>query len=420
MGAYLSPMDVVAASIPLFFALIGIELGVSRIRGRASYRLSDSISDLSLGILSQLTGLGITLLTYALFAWVSANLSVQRFLPLPSWPSGSPWSSTMAFTSWAVVFLLVDLCYYWSHRLSHRVHLLWAGHVVHHSSEEYNLTVALRQSSLHGLFTWLFYMPLALLGVPWVMFAVCHGLNLIYQFWIHTREVGRLGPLEWFMNTPSHHRVHHGVNPKYQDRNYAGVFIIWDRLFGSFTPEEEEPVYGLTIPLRTWNPLWANVHVFVDIAKQAAETARWRDKLGVIFGPPAWRPADLGGPVTIPEVTAETFEKYDPQSATRVKWYAFVQFVAVLLGTLVALKAAEHLPAWQLAVVVFYVALSLSNLGSLLESASWVKPMEIARLVTLILVAMMLLFAFPRFDVRVVVGVGVFGMASLLWFLRLP
>ena len=407
-------MDVVAASIPLFFALIGIELGVSRIRGRTSYRLSDSISDLSLGILSQLTGLGITLMTYALFAWVSANLSVQRFLPLPSWPSGSPWSSTAAFTSWAVVFLLVDLCYYWSHRLSHRVHILWAGHVVHHSSEEYNLTVALRQSSLHGLFTWLFYMPLALLGVPWVMFAVCHGLNLIYQFWIHTREVGRLGPLEWFMNTPSHHRVHHGVNPKYQDRNYAGVFIIWDRLFGSFTPEEEEPVYRLTIPLRTWNPLWANMHVFVDIAKQAAETERWRDKLGVIFGPPAWRPADLGGPVTIPEVTAETFEKYDPEPSTSVKWYAFVQFVAVLLGTLVALKAAEHLPAWQVAVIVFYVALSLSNLGSLLENASWVRPMEIARLITLVVACAVLLFAYPRFDPRIVSGVGLFGLVSLV------
>ena len=410
-------MDVVAASIPLFFALIGLELGVSRIRGRASYRLSDSISDLSLGILSQLTGLFITLLTFALFAWVSANLSVQRFLPLPAWPSGSPWSSAVAFTGWTVVFLLVDLCYYWSHRLSHRVHILWAGHVVHHSSEEYNLTVALRQSSLHGLFTWLFYMPLALLGVPWVMFAVCHGLNLIYQFWIHTREVGRLGPLEWFMNTPSHHRVHHGVNPEYQDRNYAGVFIIWDRLFGTFTPEQEEPVYGITVPLATWNPLWANVHVFVDIAKQAARTARWRDKLGVIFGPPAWRPADLEGPITLPAVTAATFEKYDPKPATSVMWYAFVQFVAVLLGTLAALKAADRLPAWQLAVIVFYVALSLSNLGSLLENAGWVRPMEIARLVTLILVAAVLLFAFPRFDARVVGAVGLFGIVSLFWFM---
>ena len=226
-------MDVVAASIPLFFGLIAVEFAVARVRGRRVYGLSDSISDLSLGILSQLTGLFITLLTYALFAWVSGNLAIQRFLPVPAWPSGAPLTSPAAFASWAVVFLLVDLCYYWSHRLSHRVHILWAGHVVHHSSEEYNLTVALRQSSLHGLFTWAFYMPLALLGVPWVMFAVCHGLNLIYQFWIHTREVGRLGPLEWFMNTPSHHRVHHGINPKYQDRNYAGVFIIWDRLFGT-------------------------------------------------------------------------------------------------------------------------------------------------------------------------------------------
>ena len=411
-------MDVVAASIPLFFALIGIELAVSRAGGRRVYRLSDSISDLSLGILSQLTGLFITLLTYALFAWVAGNLAIQRFLPVPAWPSGAPLASPAAFTSWAVVFLLVDLCYYWSHRLSHRVHILWAGHVVHHSSEEYNLTVALRQSSLHGLFTWIFYMPLALLGVPWVMFAVCHGLNLIYQFWIHTREVGRLGPLEWFMNTPSHHRVHHGINPKYQDRNYAGVFIIWDRLFGTFTPEEEEPVYGITVPLATWNPLWANVHVFVDVARQAARTAHWRDKLGVIFGPPAWRPADLGGPVTIPEVSAATFEKYDPEPVSAVKQYALVQFVAVLAGTLVALRAAEGLPGWQVAVIVFYVALSLSNLGSLLENASWVGAMEIARLVTLIAATGILLFVFPRFDARLVAGIGVFGVVSLAWFLK--
>lgn len=406
-------MDVIAASIPLFFGLIGVELAVARVRGRRVYGLSDSISDLSLGILSQLTGLFITLLTYALFAWVSGNLAIQRFLPVPAWPTGAPLTSAAAFASWAGVFLLVDLCYYWSHRLSHRVHILWAGHVVHHSSEEYNLTVALRQSSLHGLFTWAFYMPLALLGVPWVMFAVCHGLNLIYQFWIHTREVGRLGPLEWFMNTPSHHRVHHGINPRYQDRNHAGVFIIWDRLFGTFIPEDEEPVYGITTPLASWNPLWANVHVFVDIARQAAYTAHWRDKLGVIFGPPDWRPADLGGPVTIPEVSPATFEKYDPPVSRAVKWYAFVQFVAVLAGTLVALKAAETLPGWQLAAIVFYVALSLSNLGSLLESAPWVRPIETARLVTMIAASAALLFLAPRFNPTVVLAIGVFGILSL-------
>jgi alkylglycerol monooxygenase len=407
-------MDVVAASIPLFFALIGLELLAARLGRRRIYRLNDSVADLSCGILSQLTGVFLALMTYAIFAWVAAHWALQRWIALPAWPSGPPLASLGNLFSWAAVFLLVDLAYYWSHRLSHRVNILWAGHVVHHSSEEYNLTVALRQSSLHGLFTWVFYLPLALLGVPWLMFAVCHGLNLIYQFWIHTREVQRLGFLEWFMNTPSHHRVHHGVNPKYQDRNYAGVFIIWDRWFGSFTPEEEEPVYGITKPLGTWNPLWANLHVFVEIFRSAWRTRRWSDKLKVVFGPPSWRPDDLGGPVVIPEVQAETFRKYDPQAPAPVRRYVFVQFVAVLLATVVVLRFARELTPVQLGVVAFYVAISLSNLGSLLEGARWTVPMELARLVTLVVTAAVLL-SLERFSPAAVWSAGVFGTASLVW-----
>jgi sterol desaturase/sphingolipid hydroxylase (fatty acid hydroxylase superfamily) len=141
--------------------------------------------------------------------------------------------------------ILVDLAYYFSHRYAHEINVLWAGHVVHHSSEEYNLAVALRQSSLHGLFSWIFYAPLAVLGMPWQLFVACNALNLVYQFWIHTRAVGKLGRVaEYILNTPSHHRVHHGVNPKYQDRNYAGVFITWDRLFGTFVVEEEGSCTG--------------------------------------------------------------------------------------------------------------------------------------------------------------------------------
>lgn len=409
-------MDVVAASIPLFFLLIGLELVTARVRQRQVYRLSDSVSDLSCGILSQLTGIALVLLTYGLFAWVEAHWAVQRWIPgIPAWPDHPPLTSPAAFTSWAAVFLLVDLCYYWSHRLSHEVNLLWAGHVVHHSSEEYNLTVALRQSSLHGLFSWVFYLPLAFLGVPWVMFAVCHGLNLIYQFWIHTREIHRLGPLEWVMNTPSHHRVHHGVNPKYQDRNYAGVFIIWDKLFGSFTPEEEEPVYGITRPLRTWNPLWANIHVFVEIARAARRTRRWRDKLRVIFGRPGWRPDDLGGPLAIPEVEAATFRKYDPEAPPPVRRYAAVQFLLVLVASVAVLQFADHLRPVELAAAAFYIALSLSNLGSLLESARWVTAMEFARLATLIVTAGVLL-ALPRFPASAVLAAGGLGVVSLVWF----
>src|SRR5690606_2916885 len=157
------------------------------------------------------------------------------------------------------------------------------------------------------------YMPLAFAGVPWRMFVACNALNLIYQFWIHTRAVGRLSPLgEYILNTPSHHRVHHGVNPKYQDKNYAGVFIVFDRWFGTCQVEEEEPVYGITKPLKSWNPLWANVHVFVQIAEDAWRSPRWRDKLRIVFGRPGWRPPELGEVERPREVSAETFEKYDP------------------------------------------------------------------------------------------------------------
>jgi alkylglycerol monooxygenase len=348
-------VDVIEASIPLFFLLIAIELGVARVTRHPYYRLNDSIADLSLGILSQLSGIFLALLTYAVFAWVSTNLSIQHYLPVPAWPDGAPFTSSSAFpwfgiswpdlASWAIVFTLVDFFYYWLHRMSHEVNILWAGHVVHHSSEEYNLTVALRQSSLHGLFSWLFYMPLALAGVPWEMFVVSHGFNLIYQFWIHTREIHRLGPLEWMMNTPSHHRVHHGVNPKYQDRNYAGVFIIWDRLFGSFTPEDEEPVYGITKPLGTWNPVWANVHVFAEIFRNARRTRRWSDKFKVLFGPPSWLPPDIGRPVVPPEVSPESFRKYDPEVPAPLRRYTVVQFVAALLAAVLILRYSR-LACW--------------------------------------------------------------------------
>jgi len=421
-------MDIVAASVPLFFALIGLEILVSRRRRSASYRLNDSIADLSCGILSQLAAVFNVLVAYGAFAWVAANWSLQRWLPLPAWPGGSPvvgadgalgfairWPELAA---WATVFVLADFAYYWMHRASHRVHLLWAGHVVHHSSEEYNLTVALRQSALHGLMSWVFYVPLALLGIPWLMFAVCHGLNLIYQFWIHTREIGRLGPLEWFMNTPSHHRVHHGVNPGYQDRNYAGVFIVWDRMFGTFTPEAEEPVYGITRPLSSWNPLWANVHVFAEIFRVARRTRRWRDKLRTLFGPPSWRPADVAPSIEAPEVSAESFARFDPPVPAGVRRYVALQFVAHLVGALALLRAAPQLPLPHLLAGGFYLALGLGNLGSLLEARRWVWPLEAARNLTLVAVSGALLML-ARFDPAPAWVLGLFGAASLAWLLRL-
>src|SRR5688572_17090044 len=415
-------MDVIQASIPLFFALIGLELLVARFRRRSVYRLGDSVSDLSCGILSQFAGIFIALGTVLAFAWVSAHARIQLFLPVPEWIFRNPFAgggiALAVLGSWVLVFLLDDFAYYWMHRTSHVVNLLWAGHVVHHSSEEFNLTVALRQSSLHGLMSWVFYMPIALLGVPVTMWLICHALNLVYQFWVHTREIDRLGPLELVLNTPSHHRVHHGVNPEYQDRNFAGMLIIWDRMFGTFEPEVAPPVYGLTKPLRSWNPLWANVHVFGEIATKLRAARTWGERWRAVLGHPGWVPPALGDRIVPGPVSPETFHKYDPEVPADLRRYAVAQFLAVLLASVAVLNAASGLPAASLVAATFYVLLSLGNIGGILEARAWSAPSEIARLLILGGVSGVLL-AGGGGSSWMLGGALAFALLSLLWIVRL-
>lgn len=422
-------MGIIQASIPLFFLLIGAELLWSRVTGKRVLRMNDSLSDLSCGILSQLAGIFTKLFTIGIFIWVAEHWSLQTFVPaFPAWPERAPLFGADAFpyfgvdvaalVSWSAVFVLVDFCYYWSHRYAHEVNILWAGHVVHHSSEEYNLPVALRQSALHGLMSWVFYVPLAFIGVPWRMFVAANALNLIYQFWIHTRAVGRLSPLgEYILNTPSHHRVHHGVNPKYQDKNYAGVFITFDRWFGTFQVEEEEPVYGITKPLKSWNPLWANVHVFVQIAKDAWRARRWRDKLRIVFGPPGWRPPELGVSERPQEVSADTFLKYDPPVPAPLAWYAFAQFVIALVTAFLLLSNADSLPLAQSAAVAFFVAVALAGVGGIFEGAKWAGSLETARNLTLALACLYLRWTGLGLSALAWAGLGT-ATVSLLVLLR--
>jgi len=388
-------MGIVTASIPLFFLLIALELLWSQRTGRRVVRLNDALSDLSCGILSQLAGIFSKVFTVGIFIWVGERFALQRWVPsVPAWPSGAPFTSAVGFpgftvdlpalASWSAVFVLVDLCYYWSHRLSHEVHLLWAGHVVHHSSEEYNLPVALRQSALHGLMSWVFYVPLALVGVPWQMFVTSMALNLVYQFWIHTRAIGTLSPLaEWILNTPSHHRVHHGVNPKYQDTNYGGVFIVFDRWFGTFQREEEEPTYGITTPLQSWNPLWANVHVFVEIARAAWRADSWRARGRIVFGRPT-KLDETGEPVAAStSFDPTTFVPFDPPVPAPLAAYGFAQFVVTLVGAYLLLRSAATLPWGQSAAAAFFLAVALAGVGGIFERAKWAGALEGARLVTL-------------------------------------
>ena len=387
-------MSIIQASIPLYFLLIAAELFWSHRTGHRIYRLNDAVADISCGVLSQMAGIFDKAITLGVYVWVVGHASMQQWLPaIPAWPDRSPWSDAAplgidwaALASWVVTFVLVDCCYYWSHRMGHEVNLLWAGHVVHHQSEEYNLSVALRQATIGKLFTWMFYLPLALIGVPWRLFVACYGVNLVYQFVLHTRAVGKLArPVEAVMNTPSHHRVHHGVNAKYQDRNYAGVFIVFDKLFGTYQVEDDaEPVvYGVTKPLNTWNPVAANLQVFRHLWEDWQRVTRWSDKLRLLFGRPGWRPPELGGPIPAPVVSVETYVKFDPPVPRVLAGYGMLQFVLATLAGVQLLRTAKTLPTSDAAAAAFLVVVALVGVAGVFERAKWTRPMETARLVSL-------------------------------------
>jgi len=260
-------------AVPIFALLIAAEAWLSMRRASDAYAdKKDTWVNIFLGFMS--LGFGALLGLFTAIIYIGAYEMAPYKFPIDAW-----WS-------WVILFFVDDLAYYVFHRVSHESRLFWNFHVVHHSSEQYNLSVAVRQSWFSGILHWIFYAPLMLLGfAPW-MFALMHGFNLIYQFWIHTKHVKSLGPLEYVLNTPSHHRVHHGVNDIYIDRNYAGILIIWDKLFGSFQTETEEPRYGTITPLNSYNPLWINTHGWFEMYEAIKRQSNLTGKLKCIFASP--------------------------------------------------------------------------------------------------------------------------------------
>ena len=268
--------DLIHLAIPAFIVLMLVEVSVGALRGRQTYERRDTAASLAMG----LGNVGINLLSKGVKGVLFFALYEQRLFDL-----GSGW------VVWLVLLFVDDFVYYWNHRVSHEVRFFWAAHVNHHSSQRYNLSTALRQSWT-GAFTHLFfYWPLPLLGFDPLMILSVGSLNLLYQFWIHTELVERLpGWFERVFNTPSHHRVHHGTNVQYLDRNHAGIFIVWDRWFGTFEPEGARVVYGLTKNLETYNPVKIAFHEWADMFRDAARATGWRDRLGYVLGPPGWSP----------------------------------------------------------------------------------------------------------------------------------
>ena len=288
-------MGLIELAIPFFFILIGIELVVSRIVHKKVYRLNDSINDLSMGIIDQTVNAFLATIYFMSYLWVYHHFRLfdMGADPLQNYEGIMPWLKDTIGTPWWVwvlCFLAKDFGYYWAHRMSHEMNVGWATHVAHHQSEEYNLAVALRQGAFQGFFFNFFYLPLAFVGFPPAVYLTCSALDTLYQFWIHTRTVGKLGPIEWVMNTPSHHRVHHGRDEKYVDKNHAGTFIIWDRMFGTFQVEEEEPNYGTVTPLKSWNPVWAQVMYFWKLCQLSWRAPKFGDKFRVWYREPGFLP----------------------------------------------------------------------------------------------------------------------------------
>ena len=369
-------VDYITLAVPAFFVLIALELWLTHRRGHAYYRLNDSLNDLATGVLQQLVTLLFAATIVAGYFWIHAS---HRLFDL----------SADSLLVWVGCFVGVDFAYYWFHRLSHEINFLWAAHVVHHQSEEYNLTVALRQSALQPFMSIPFYWPLALLGVPPLVFLACSSFNTLYQFWIHTREIGTLGPLEQVLMTPSHHRVHHGRNPIYIDRNHGGTFIVWDKLFGTFEPESEEVVYGVTKPLASWNPVWANLDYWIDLARAARATRRWRDKLLVFLARPGWMPTDLGGFQAAPPVSPDV-TKFDPTVDGRMAAYATFQFVQGVGLSVVFPLLYPDLGTPARILIVVGIVWSLVNVGALFDGARWGAVSEWVRIVLTPIVALAL------------------------------
>ncbi|TGM00507.1 sterol desaturase family protein [Leptospira barantonii] len=428
-------LNLVVLFIPCLFVLIVVEVLYSSYRGIPAYRWNDSLDNLATGISNQIFIVLFHTITIAGYLWIYHH---WRIFDLPAWPGEPLWwmptndlfgisSKFMSFIivafTWIVCLFVYEFAYYWNHRFSHEINFLWAGHIVHHQSEEYNLGVAFRQASFRGLFTWVFYLPLAWIGFPPAVMIFNAQFSLIYQFLIHTKFVSKMP--HWFesiFNTPSHHRVHHGRNPRYIDKNYGGMFIFFDKWFGTFEPETETPVYGITTQLKSFNPLWANFHYWWEMIQSAKKSSNWKEKVNVFFASPRSTnetKADDGNEfrkekdVYHEKDESVIFEKYDiPLSRGLLFYVLFWSFAAILISFL-ALLNVGRIPETILHNVFFASILTFVCVGGICDRKKWVLFLEPIRLFYLCLTF------FPWFGASnlsfVLLG---FHLISFVYFLK--
>lgn len=407
-------------------ALIGIEIFVSYMKGKQFYRLNVLIADVSTGVIFALVGVVILLGALYVYDIIEKNYSLSalgyHFFPLTSPFQFSPnfvvnWH---ALGAWTFSVVLADFIYYWFHRHCHEINLFWATHVTHHSTQEMNLSVAFRGNGLQRIFEYMYFLVMALLGIPWAMFLLSHRILKVYQFVVHTRFIGKLGFLEEFMVTPSNHRVHHGTQRKYLDRNHGGIFIIWDRMFGSFEWETDEPIYGLTKPVNSFNPITVNLHVFKDMFFQIFKCKSIGDVFKTIFGPPGWKPNYLQTPDDEFKEPAYT-EKYDPKPPMGVMVYVALQAAVLMAVGLVIWKVAKinlEQDMTMLGILSAVIIFSLFSIDRTMEMKRWSRRTEVVRNVIFILafVLTLLYSNIPNIAMFAIPLIGL-SLVSLLWII---
>ncbi len=358
--------DATVLVVPAFFVFLGIEYLVACKRKQSHFfNYSSSIANISVGIAERLLNLFITGSFYSLYYYVYEHYGWWR-IPTTWWV-------------WIVLLLATDFVWYWYHRLGHEVNLFWGAHIVHHQSEEYNYTVSARITTLQAIVRNVFWIVLPLIGFHPAMVIAILVVHGTYSFFTHTQVIGKLGWAEYIFITPSHHGVHHASNEKYLDKNYGDIFVFWDKMFGTFQPEEEKPRYGLTHPLKSNSFLWQHFHYYLELLEACRRSGSLWKSLKIIFGQP-----NQLDPNIRPFLERQLLSKKGSyKTSLRFKVYLNIQVVFSLVMLVLFTMVNAELGYVEKSFVVFFIVLTLINCGALLEQQRWVYQLEILRVLTL-------------------------------------
>ncbi len=379
-----------ALAIPFFIGGMLIELVYQWVTKRALYRFDDLITNLSCGIGQQVIDIFLKVIILGIYSWVYENLRFFKIQP--------------NIYTWILLFILIDLCFYWFHRFAHQVNILWGTHIVHHQSEEFNFSVALRQSWFDNLFNIIFYLPLALIGFDTISFFVLFSFNTIYQFIIHTKLIGQVGFLEYFLNTPSHHRVHHGKNHQYIDKNYGGVFIIWDKLFGTFQKEQETVIYGITTPILSFNPMVLNFAYWIHLIKDLKKISIPSVKVAYLFAKPGTIASDtLELPPYIAKFSVQLKTMTSHISTLKGKLYIGWHFLLTILFFIVLIDFEPFYTFTEKILSALYILSTLTILGILLSVRKTFRFVEGVRIVFSIFILWILIRDIIAYSLHIII-----------------